>query len=277
MKQMTVQRQAETSALQNQIQQLNASMQQQQQYYANMFTNGPSVFPNTTYPPLTVPPNQSSLNSSLIQELSYSLNMQTQINKQHQLNMAPSYDGKDPKQFYTWLDDIERLSIQNTMTKTEVAQITSRGSVHKYIQELKSQNYAWDVIKVKLRERFSDCTSTAAAQNKLSSLKQDGRSMHEYIAHFSDLLEHAYSVKATDVGTDLLANQFIEGIDDTNKHMKNKLREKSGTNLDYFFQEAMRLQHKQEIRAIDFGPNLHTHSLRMCRHKCNKIQQFDLL
>ena len=32
----------------------------------------------------------------------------------------------------------------------------------------------------------------------------------------------------------------------------------SGTNLDYCFQEAIRLQHKQEIRAIDFGPNLHT-------------------
>ena len=67
MKQMTVQRQAETIALQNQIQQLNASMQQQQ-HYANMFTNGPSVFLNTTYPPPTVPPNQSSSNSSLIHE-----------------------------------------------------------------------------------------------------------------------------------------------------------------------------------------------------------------
>ena len=162
------------------------------------------------------------------------------------------------------------------MTRTEVAQSTSRGSVHKYFQELKSQNYPWDVIKVKLRERFSDCTSTAATQNKLSSLKQDGRSMHQYIAHFSDLLEHAYSVKATDVGTNLLENQFIEGIDDTNKYTKNKLREKSGTNLDYIFQEAIRLQHKWEIRVIDFGPNLHTH-LRMCRHKCNNIQQFDLL
>ena len=170
MKQMTVQKQAETSALQNQIQQLNASMQQQQ-HYVNMLTNGPPVSHKTTYPTQTVPPNQSSLNSSFIQELSYSLNMQTQINKQHHLNMAPSYDGKDPKQFYTWLDDIERLSNQFTMTKTEVAQITSRGSVYKYIQELKLQNYTWDIINVKLRERFSDCTSTAAAQNKPSSLK----------------------------------------------------------------------------------------------------------
>ena len=37
--------------------------------------------------------------------------------------------------------------------------------VHKYIQELKLPNYPWDVIKVKLRERFSDCTSPAATQN----------------------------------------------------------------------------------------------------------------
>ena len=126
--------------------------------------------------------------------------------------MAPSYDGKDSKQFYTWLDDIERLSIQNTMTKTEVAQITSRGSVHKYIREMKLQNYAWDVIKVKLRERFSDCTSTAAAQNKLSSLKQDGRSMHEYVAYFSDILEHAYSVKATDVAQICLQINFLKEL-----------------------------------------------------------------
>ena len=82
--------------------------------------------------------------------------------------------------------------------------------------------------------------------------------MHEYIANFSDLLGHAHNAKATDVGTNLLANQFIEGIDDTNRYTKNKLREKSGNNLDYYFQEAMRLQHKQEIRAIDFGPNLPT-------------------
>ena len=46
---------AELTKQQNQIQQLNASMQQQQQYYANMFTNGPSVFPNTTYPPQQYP------------------------------------------------------------------------------------------------------------------------------------------------------------------------------------------------------------------------------
>ena len=98
MKQMTVQKQAETSALQNQFQQLKFKWQQQQ-YHANIFIIGPPVFPNTTYPIPTVHPNQSSLNSSLIQELPYSLNMETQINKQHHLNMAPLMMGKIQSNF----------------------------------------------------------------------------------------------------------------------------------------------------------------------------------
>ena len=54
MKRITVQKHAETSALQNQSQHLKFKWQQQQQYYANMFINGPPVFPNTTYPIPTV-------------------------------------------------------------------------------------------------------------------------------------------------------------------------------------------------------------------------------
>ena len=55
--------------------------------------------------------------------------------------MAPSYDGKDTKQFYTWLDEVERLSIQYGMAKTEVAQITSRGSVHQVHPRTKIAKY----------------------------------------------------------------------------------------------------------------------------------------
>ena len=36
------------------------------------------------------------------------------------------------------------------------------------------------------------------------------------------------------------------------------------------------METQAELRTIDFGPNFHTH-LRMCRHKCNKIQPFDFL
>ena len=36
--------------------------------------------------------------------------------------------------------------------------------------------------------------------------------MHEYIAKFGDMAEHAYSIKPTDSASQILAPIFIEGI-----------------------------------------------------------------
>ena len=263
------QKQTETLNLQRQVSQLTAQVQTQKQHL-DTFSFPPPPPPLAPQPYYF--PNNSTLDGSLIEQLSTSLNNQTLVNTQHYLNMAPSYDGKDPKQFYTWLDEISRLSSQYNLPEIKVAENTSRGSVHRYINEMGRQNMHWDLIKIKLRERFSDCSSSAAAQNKLSSLKQDSKSMHEYITHFTDLLEHAHGVNPSNPSTKLLANQFIEGIDDSNKYIKNKLREKCGTNLDYYFQEAMNLQHKQEIRAIDFGTNIHT-NVRHITSDCTDINE----
>ena len=238
---------------QTQIRQLQDQIKSQRIYYENALARRPD---------LRIPPppnhNQSYSDNSLVQSLNQSVSQQTWLNTQHYLNMAPSYDGKDPKQFYIWLDEVSRLATKYNMPHKQVAKMTSRGSVHRYITEMHSQNLDWQAVKIKPRERFSDCTSNAAAQNKLSSLKQNGKSIHEYIAEFSDLMEHAHNVKPIDPATKLLANQFTEDIDDCHKYTKNKLREKSGTHLDYYFQEAMRLQHKQETRAIDFGSERNT-------------------
>ena len=167
--------------------------------------------------------------------------------------MAPSCDARDPKQFHHWLDEVVRLAHQYNLAYTEVASITSMGTVHRYVKELISQNLAWTEIKVKLCERFSECTSTAVAQNKLSCLKQDDNSIHEYIMKSTNLLEYAYGVRPSDPSTKLLGNQFIEGINYTNKYTMNKLKEKSGNCLYYYFKEAVVLQYKQEIRPTDFG------------------------
>ena len=45
--------------------------------------------------------------------------------------------------------------------------------------------------------------------------------MHEYISEFTRLVGHAYKIKPTDIGSHLLATQFIQGI--TSLHIKNKL------------------------------------------------------
>ena len=134
--------------------------------------------------------------------------MQTNIAKQQLLIQAKAYDGKDPQEIFDWLDEINRLSSQDGYTQLEVAIQTSRGSVHRYLQELQQQGLEWDKIKFKLRERYSDCSSSAAAQNKLALLKQNGRPMHEYISNFTDLLEHAHNMQPSDPATKLLATNI---------------------------------------------------------------------
>ena len=112
--------------------------------------------------------------------------MQTNIAKQQLLFQTKAYDGKDPHGIFDWLDEINRLSSQNGYTQLEVAIQPSKGSVHRYLQELQQKGLEWDKIKFKLRERYSDCSSSVAAQNKLALLKENGRPMHEYISNFTD-------------------------------------------------------------------------------------------
>ena len=53
--------------------------------------------------------------------------------------------------------------------------------------------------------------------------------MHKYIAKFGDMVEHAYSIKATDRVSAILASNFIEGVQ--NPHFKNKPRSYQVKNL----------------------------------------------
>ena len=115
---------------------------------------------------------------------------------------------------HDWVDEVIRVAHQCNMPYSTVASVTSRGSVYRCVKELISQNLTWDEIKVKLHERFSECISVAAAQNKLSCLKQGYNSIYEYITRFTDLLVHAHNDMPSDTSTKLLTNQFIEGIND---------------------------------------------------------------
>ena len=82
--------------------------------------------------------------------------------------------------------------------------------------------------------------------------------MHAYISNFTDLLEHAQGIKPSSPGIYLLVTNFIDGIDESNRYIRNKLRERTWTNLELCFAEAQTLQYKQEIRAIDFKPDTET-------------------
>ena len=121
-----------------------------------------------------------------------------------------------------WLDDISRLATICNKNQIEVALAISQGTLHKYINELISSGMSWLPIKAQIQERFLECGSATMAKHKLTQLQQLDLPMHEYIAKFGDMAEYAYSIKPTNGANQILASNFIEGVQIP--HVKNKLR-----------------------------------------------------
>ena len=175
---------------------------------------------------------------------------------------AQSCNGKDPEEFGMWLNDISRLATICDKNPMEVALAISEGTWYKYINELVSSGMSWLPIKAQLQERFSECGSATMAKHKLTQLKQLELPMHEYIAKFGDLAEHAYSIKPTDSASIILASNFIEGVQ--KPHVKNKLRSYQVKNLKDIFGHAIHEDKKQKMRALDFGVSSKQESILNC-------------
>ena len=242
MRKLEAKRATEASKLEQQMQFLKTSLQ------------------NKTDPddPLPTPNN---VDNFVLKEFTAQMKQQNQISIQNQLTLAPSYDGADPKQFNTWLDNVKRLAIQFGEPCGDVALYTSRGTLYRFLQEQNKLSIEWKDCVPKLRETFSDCTSKAEAQERLAKIKQNGKSLHGYIDNFTELLSHAHNKEPKDFGTDMLANIFIGGIDSENQYMRFKLRQFSGQTLDEYFMEALKLQKGQNLRKIDYGSKQETETL----------------
>ena len=100
------------------------------------------------------------------------------------------------------------------------------------------------------------------AKHKLTQLKQLDFPMHEYIAKFGDMVEHTYSIKPTDAASQMLASNFIEGVQ--NLHVKNKLRSYQIKNLKEIFGHTIHEDQKQKIKALDLGINSKPKSILNC-------------
>ena len=156
------------------------------------------VHPVPHVPPFqdtTVPPhhpqyhydhNVSQLNKSLVEVifvLNRSMTIQYMVlqetlrqsqsaSKEHYLSNAQSCNGKNPKEFGMCLDEVSRLATICDKNPMEVALVISKGTLHKYINELVSSGMSWLPMKAQLQERFLECGSTTMAKHKLTQLKQ---------------------------------------------------------------------------------------------------------
>ena len=139
-------------------------------------------------------PQPPYINNTVVDILNQSILQQAQTSKEKFLNNAKTCDGTNPKHFESWLEEIDRLSDMTGKTNTAVAILTARSSLYNHIKELKNNKHAWDVIKQKPLERFSEFGSAIMAKHKLNSLKQNDTPMHECIYKFTSLTRHAYNV-----------------------------------------------------------------------------------
>ena len=127
------------------------------------------------------------------------------VSKEHYLSNVQSCDSKDPQEFGRWLDKVSCLATVCNKYPVEVALAISRENLHKYISKLVSSRLNWLPIKAHLTEKFSEFSSANMAKNKLAQLKQGELPMHEYITKFGEMTKHAYSIKATDSSSAILA------------------------------------------------------------------------
>ena len=93
--------------------------------------------------------------------------------------------------------------------------------------------------------------------------------MHEYITKFGDMVEHAYSIKATDNASVILASNFIKVVQ--NPHVKN-LRSYQVKNLKDNFGHTIQEDQKQKIRAFDFGVATHSETITKTNCSINAIR-----
>ena len=208
--------------------------------------------PNTPHmPDYNQPINNETVISVLSSTIEHTLKQNTALHKEHYISSAKTYDGKDPKEFNKWLDNVDRLSRILNRDYLDIAISTSVGQLYKYISELTDSGLNWDMIKPLIQERFSECGSSIIARNKLTSLAQEARVMHEYISEFSSLMEHAHGIKPIDPKSKILASNFIDGIQ--NPHIKNKLRMQDPDNLAALYRCAIKEDQRQKIRELDFG------------------------
>ena len=188
------------------------------------------------------------LQNNAIQE---SLALSANSFREHYLPAAKPSDGKDPKEFEHWLNDVQRLATLTEKSPEDVALATSRGSLHRHVRELHNNGLTWEAIKTQIQGTFSDYGSSTMARHKLQHLKQNDMPMHEYISKFTNLVEHAYGLSSYVHSSFILASTFIEAFI-MSPHIRNKLRSCKAQSLTDVFSQAILEDQKQKLRALDF-------------------------
>ena len=93
----------QTNKLQNMLSPYNCS-NKKFKHYNNSNPNTPHM------PDYNQPINNDTVISLLSSTIEHTLKQNTALHKEHYISSAKTYDGKDPKEFNKWLDNVDRIS-----------------------------------------------------------------------------------------------------------------------------------------------------------------------
>ena len=99
-------------------------------------------------------PQPLYINNTVVDIFNQSILHQAQTLKEQFFNNAKTCDGTNPKDFESWLEEIDRLSDVTGKTNIAVTIFTARGSLYNNIKELQNNKDEWDVIKQNLLKGF---------------------------------------------------------------------------------------------------------------------------
>ena len=87
--------------------------------------------------------------------------------REHYLSTVKPCDGKGPKEFEYWLDDVQSLATLANKSPENVALATYRGSLHRHVRELYNNDSTLE--KTQLQGTVSDYGSSTMARCRLPS------------------------------------------------------------------------------------------------------------
>ena len=285
-KQMIVQKEAERSALKSQIQQLRTRFLQK--YYPNMYTKGSPVFPNTTDQTPTV--HNTMKQTSTIGTMTIQTQTEDQ-DTQDNTPPTPSDTTRHPMAYPDTKPDFEQDPELDSKDQNILA-IETTETLDNYIdnsdptfknEHNSSINDCTDIKQIVDNSDIGDPneskteTTDDKMQDQTDNIDNDDQDNYEFeskeiiqtdnntLNSPIDFNNHNSSME-TQAETDN-SHKESEPIESEDEGDPKPFESESidfdigsdvGSEHDFENLEAIRLQHKQEIRAIDFDPNLHT-------------------
>ena len=284
--QMIVQRQAERSALKSQVQQLKTRFLQK--YYPNMFTNGLPVFPNTTDQTPTVHNTMkqtSTIGTMTIQ--TETEDQDTQDNTTHtpsdtsrhpmahpdtklDFEHDPELDSEDQNILVLETTDTLDNSIDNSDPTLDNIHNSSTNDYTDIKQTIDNSDIGdpYESKTETIDDNMQDQTDNIDNEDQDNSefeskeiIQTDNNTLNSPI-DFSDQNSSMKTQAETD--NSYKESEPIENEDESDsksfgsESIDFDIDSDVGSEHDFENLEAMRPQHKQEIRTMEFGPNLHT-------------------